>query len=416
MLSNEIDLRKSRLAEVGVSSFASYKEAGYRDLPQIVVVIDNLTALKELYLQDNDMLLPVCRDGNSVGISFLVANGQTAGVGYRYLNNFEGRIALFCNESSEYTMLFEGNRTKLPNVPGRALVQIDKATYECQMYLAFDGDKEYERVQNIQKYVTSCNERYVGMNARVIPEIPKCLDIGYVEKHYAQANTNDELMIGLDYETIEPLSMNLNENDMIVLSGKKDVSRKAFAKYIISVFADKKFGKTELYVLDTLAGKWGELEILPQTAYYTTDADSSISIVTEIGQIVEQRYQNYINRRSNLQDESWIVVIVDNNDAILALSSNKNAMATLKDIWGKYSGMKVIFVFTDINNASIPFNAPEIMKIIKERKKYIIFDEISNIKTTDIPLSLTRKYSKPLETGDAYLVEDGDVKKIRTIN
>lgn len=382
----------------------------------LVVVIDNLTALKELYLQDNDMLLPVCRDGNSVGISFLVANGQTAGVGYRYLNNFEGRIALFCNESSEYTMLFEGNRTKLPNVPGRALVQIDKATYECQMYLAFDGDKEYERVQNIQKYVTSCNERYVGMNARVIPEIPKCLDIGYVEKHYAQANTNDELMIGLDYETIEPLSMNLNENDMIVLSGKKDVSRKAFAKYIISVFADKKFGKTELYVLDTLAGKWGELEILPQTAYYTTDADSSISIVTEIGQIVEQRYQNYINRRSNLQDESWIVVIVDNNDAILALSSNKNAMATLKDIWGKYSGMKVIFVFTDINNASIPFNAPEIMKIIKERKKYIIFDEISNIKTTDIPLSLTRKYSKPLETGDAYLVEDGDVKKIRTIN
>lgn len=280
----------------------------------------------------------------------------------------------------------------------------------------FKADKEYERVQNIQKYVTSCNERYVGMNARVIPEIPKCLDIGYVEKHYAQANTNDELMIGLDYETIEPLSMNLNENDMIVLSGKKDVSRKAFAKYIISVFADKKFGKTELYVLDTLAGKWGELEILPQTAYYTTDADSSISIVTEIGQIVEQRYQNYINRRSNLQDESWIVVIVDNNDAILALSSNKNAMATLKDIWGKYSGMKVIFVFTDINNASIPFNAPEIMKIIKERKKYIIFDEISNIKTTDIPLSLTRKYSKPLETGDAYLVEDGDVKKIRTIN
>lgn len=28
-------------------------------------------------------------------------------------------------------------------------------------------------------------------------------------------------MIGLDYETIEPLSMNLNENDMIVLSGKR---------------------------------------------------------------------------------------------------------------------------------------------------------------------------------------------------
>lgn len=416
LLSNEIALRKSRLAEVGVSSFASYKEAGYRDLPQIVVVIDNLTALKELYLQDNDMLLPICRDGNSVGITFLVSNGQTAGVGYRYLNNFEGRIALFCNESSEYAMLFEGNRMKLPNVPGRALVQIDKATYECQMYLAFDGDKEYERVQNIQKYVASCNEKYEGMNARVIPEIPKCLDMEYVERHYMHANTQDELMIGLDYATIEPLNLDLKENDMIVLSGKKDVSRRLFAKYIINVLVGKKFGEAELYVLDTLAGKWGELEMLPETAYYATDADSSISMIAEIGQIVEQRYQNYINRRSNIQDESWIIVIVDNNDAILALSSNKNAMTTLKDIWGKYSGMKVLFVFTDINNASIPFNAPEIMKIIKERKKYIVFDEISNIKITDIPLSLTRKYTKPLENGDAYLIEDGDVKKIRTIN
>ena len=108
--------------------------------------------------------------------------------------------------------------------------------------------------------------------------------------------------------------------------------------------------------------------------------------------------------------------MVDNYDAIMALSSNKNAIATLKDIWSKYSGMKILFIFTDINNASIPFNAPEIMKIIKERKKYIIFDEISNIKITDIPLSLTRKYTKPLEVGDAYLVEEGDVKKVRTIN
>ena len=183
------------------------------------------------------------------------------------------------------------------------------------------------------------------------------------------------------------------------------------------MFLEQKFGDAELYVLDSMAGKWSELEMLPKTVFYSIDADSSTSIVTEIGQIAEQRYQNYINRRSNIQEsEPWIIVIVDNYDAILALSSNKNAMAILKEIWSKYSGMKILFIFTDINNASIPFNAPEILKIIKERKKYIIFDEISNIKIIDIPLSFTRKYTKPLDDGDAYLVEDGDVKKVRTIN
>lgn len=417
LLSNEIVIRKSKLAEVGVSSFASYKEAGYHDLPQIVVVIDNLTALKELYLQDNDMLLPVCRDGNSVGITFLVSNGQTAGVGYRYLNNFEGRIALFCNESSEYAMLFEGNRTKLPNVPGRALVQIDKATYECQMYLAFEGDKEYERVQNIQKYVVQCNERYEGMKARVIPEIPKVLNEDYVERNLPLANTNEELLLGLDYASIEPMTLNLMENEMLILSGKKDVSRQAFAKYVVKMFLEQKFGHVEFYIMDSIAGKWAEIEALPETSYYSTDANSSSSIMAEVGQIAEQRYLNYINKRmGSLESEPWIVVIIENNDVITALSGDKTIMPTVKDIWSKYNGMKIFFIFTDINNASIPFNAPEIMKILKDKKQYIIFDEIGNVKLTDIALSTTRKYAKPLESGDAYYVEDGEVRKIRTVN
>lgn len=416
MLSNEIAIRKEKLARVGVSSFTSYKEAGHRDLPQIVVVIDNLTALKELYLQDEDMLLPICREGNSVGITFLVSNSQTAGIGYRYLNSFEGRIALFCNESSEYTMLFEGNRTKLPNIPGRALVQVDKSIYECQMYLAFEGDKEYERVQHIQKYVVVCNEKYDGMKARVIPEIPKCLDVKYIEKHFEKANVENELMLGLDYASIEPVKINLNDTGMMILSGKKEESRKSFAKYIIRMFLEKKFGDAELYILDSIAGKWADMEMLPETAFYATDAESSSSIIYELGQVAEQRYLDQINRHSEAQQsDAWCVVVVDNYDAILTLSSDKNAMTILKDIWGKYSGTRIIFIFTDINNGSIPFNAPEIMKIIKDRKNYIIFDEISNIKITDVPLSLTRKYTKPLEAGDAYWIQDGDVKKIRTI-
>ena len=79
-----------------------------------------------MYLQDQDYLLPLCRDGIAVGISFVVANAQTSGIGYRYLNNFEGRITLFCNETSEYGMMFEGCRMKLPDIPGRSLVQINK--------------------------------------------------------------------------------------------------------------------------------------------------------------------------------------------------------------------------------------------------------------------------------------------------
>ena len=416
MLSNEISSRKLRLAEVGVSSFTSYKEAGYSDLAQIVVVIDNLTALKELYLQDNDMLLPICRDGNSVGISLLVANGQTAGIGYRYLNNFEGRIALFCNESSEYSMLFEGNRMKLPSVPGRALVQIDKNVYQSQTFIAFKGEKEFERVQSIQDYILESNKKYSGKKAKAIPEIPSLLDTKYVEEHFPSANEKSELMIGLDYDSIEPVNLSLKDENMIVLSGKKDKSRYLFARYIMKLFKQKNFGAVEFYIMDSMKNKWSEMEMLVETSFYSTDSDSFLSIISEIEQIAEERYTNLANKTLlNLDTEPWLVILVENYDAVLTLSNDKTAMGTMKNVLNKFNGMKILFIFSDIANANIPFNAPEMMKVIKEKKKYFIFDDIGNIKLTDIPLSMTRKYAKPIEAGDAYFIEESEIKKIRTV-
>lgn len=83
-----METRKEKLLSVGVSSFVAYKEAGRTDMKQIVLIIDNLTALKELYFQDDDELLNLCREGITVGISIVIANAQTAGIGYKYLSSF----------------------------------------------------------------------------------------------------------------------------------------------------------------------------------------------------------------------------------------------------------------------------------------------------------------------------------------
>lgn len=48
-----------------------------------------MTALKEMYLQDIDYLLPLFRDGIAVGMTFVVANLQTSGIGQRYLSNLK---------------------------------------------------------------------------------------------------------------------------------------------------------------------------------------------------------------------------------------------------------------------------------------------------------------------------------------
>ncbi len=95
LLFSEVEARKEKLLSVGVSSFAAYKEAGRTDLAQILLIIDNLTALKEMYFQDDAELLSLCREGLSVGISIIIANSQTAGIGYKYLSNFSTKVAMF---------------------------------------------------------------------------------------------------------------------------------------------------------------------------------------------------------------------------------------------------------------------------------------------------------------------------------
>lgn len=112
-----METRKEKLLSVGVSSFVAYKEAGRTDMKQIVLIIDNLTALKELYFQDDDELLNLCREGITVGISIVIANAQTAGIGYKYLSSFSNRIALFCNDGNEYSAIFEHCNRRLEHLP-----------------------------------------------------------------------------------------------------------------------------------------------------------------------------------------------------------------------------------------------------------------------------------------------------------
>ena len=144
MLWEEMETRKEKLLSVGVSSFVAYKEAGRTDMKQIVLIIDNLTALKELYFQDDDELLNLCREGITVGISIVIANAQTAGIGYKYLSSFSNRIALFCNDGNEYSAIFEHCNRRLEHLPGRCFAEVDKQILECQAYLPFAGEKEFE--------------------------------------------------------------------------------------------------------------------------------------------------------------------------------------------------------------------------------------------------------------------------------
>lgn len=407
MLAQEMELRKQRLAQAGVSSFASYLESGNCDLPQIVVLIDNLTAMRELYLLDNDFLLPVCRDGLAVGISFVIANSQTSGIGYKYLANFESRIALYCNDSTEYGALFDGCRIRPDNLPGRCLISKDKTIYEAQTYLAFSGEKEVERVGKIQDYVRMQNECYPDAFAKPIPEVPNVLTPKVLKRKFRCTSDQKQLILGVDYETIEPVSFSLTDQSVLAVSGPAERGRVDFAAGLCSMLGAV---QSDLYILDDRAHTLGAYKDLPSVRLYSSSAEDLREMMEDMEAALEEPYAS-----DTAEDEVPAVLLINDRNAAAYISEDRELLECYKRLVSRCRSTGGCVIFADVDNVSINYNSPEVLKMLKENRQFLVFANAGDIKLADLASSYVRRNAKPLEKNDAFWISGTQVCRMKAV-
>ena len=414
----EVAKRKEKLLEVGVSSFISYREAGKKDLPQILLMIDNLTALKELYLQDEDALLGLCRDGPAVGISVLVANSQTAGIGYRYLSSFSNRLALFCNDSGEYTSVFERGRLHPSNVAGRCVFEIDKTQYECQTFLAFDGEKEFERVNAMRTFVQQTNERYGDRSAAVgIPVIPKVLTEEMIAGKYGHALKPYHVVAGLDYASVSPVVLDMTRLGLFAISGKQKMGRSNFIRHLLYSLEQKKSQEpVSVCIVDDMQQKLSSLQTLEIVSEYTLSAGKVMETIMQWDQELSRRYDLLMaGDVEALHDVPLLLMIIHNSDVVTEISNDRQCLTKYKNFFSKYKALKVAVIYSNMENASIPYGAPEAIKPLRETHRFLFFDDLSRLKLFDVPVAAVRQYKKSIEAGDCYLTSEDGVTKLKTV-
>lgn len=417
LLFSEIEARKEKLMSVGVSSYSAYKEAGKTDLPQIVLMIDNLTALKELYFEDDDELLRLCREGLTVGISIVIANSQTAGIGYKYLSNFSSKIALFCNDSSEYGSLFEHCRETIDDIQGRCIVEIDKTHLDCQTYLAFKGEKEIDRVKDIKQFVSAVNSRNKHSMASIIPVIPELLTRQYVENAFAGYMAEKySLVVGLDYATVSPFVIQLNNLGMpLTITGKEGAGKHNFFKYAVNMLNKVYPNQTEVHIVDSINKKLSALKTLGNVKNYEFMPENVHSIIVDIEQQLKDRYDEMACGNDDiLRESNLIILIINNKEAIEFISENASIFNSYKNIVGKYKNMNVCVLFGDYENTNISYSSPDLVKNLRDARHFLCFDDIANLKILDMPLATMRQFKKQIDVGDAYYIKDNECTKVKT--
>ena len=416
LLHAEIASRKEKLLSVGVSSFSAYKDAGYNDLPQIYLVIDNLTALIELYLQDDDTLLVLIREGLAVGISTIVANAQTAGIGYRYFSNFSNRIALYLNDSNEYGNLFDQSVMQPSEIPGRCVLSIDKKMLECQTYLAFEGEREIDRVKEIHNMIEKANQRSNGKRARQIPAIPAVLTTDDMVEMFNATQVNYQIPVGVTYADVTPFSIDLSQLGVIGVCGQGSKSQWGLAKHLLlSLQAKSGENPVEVHIFDDVKRTFADMKSLDIVQNYTLDPSLITQVVSEWHERLERRYQKMLDAPEELAKEPLLVMIIQNNDVAKLIGDDFDAMNQYTEITSRYKSMGVCIIFANFENASMSYDAPEPLRQVKQDQHIFFFGDLDTLKPFDPPYEAIRENKKKLTAGDAYYIRGNDVTKLKMV-
>ena len=417
LLSGEVTSRKNRFMESGLSSYSAYVEAGYKDLPLIFVMIDNFSAFKEIYSDAfEDQLLYLTREGNSCGISIIMTNSTTSGIGYKYMSNIGNRIAFTSNDTNEYSNLFTHCRMQPDNTPGRALCEIDKEIYEFQSFLAFEGEKEIERSAAVKQFVAHINEMYAGKIARRIPSVPDKLTAAYLETVADGRISEYRYPVAMDYAEVEAVYLDFRQLNEFCIIGRDNARRLKAVDGILGAMHRSIFDcPVKMYIIDSIDRPLKNKAELPYVEKYTVDSSYISTVLDDIMPELERRQRMIMDGEVDaVKKMPHIMVVINNRDTAEFICSNKKLLEMYNQINKKLKATGVSFLFTDVEDVNVGYNAPEILKRFKDTKKALVTSSLAEFKFCDISSAAVRN-NKTAKPEDCFMLNGQEVTRIKMV-
>ena len=422
MLHKSMSQRKNIFAQKGLGTYKAYLEAGFEDLPQIIVIIDNMSAFKEYFSKMDEMFALLIREGQSLGINFIVTGNQANALGARAMANFSNRIALFCNERAEYSNLFDRCRIEPKETPGRGLCIIDKRILEFQTALAFEGSKEIERVNNMKKFIEENSKKYDSSMAKEIPMVPAILryeDMKAKNRHLYDKKYN--IPFAISFSEVEYVSLELATMGAIAIVGEVQSGKTNMVRLVLQTLYATMFDNiSNAYIIDSDDGMLSEYKDKPFVKAYESNVEG-------LSRIVENVYATYMQRKLKLAEmkgdsqKEYLnecpleFLVIDNWDAVNHLCKDKEITAKLLELCREGRRAKIAVMFSNVENSKISnISSNDVMKFFAENKKFVIFSDLDKIKIVDVPIRGVKDAGKPLEPGDAYYVVNGNFTKLKT--
>ncbi len=406
LLNTVIGERKQILSGKGVGNFASYLEAGYTDMPLVVVMIDNMAAFKEYFPNQAEQLNSLAREAQGVGLSFIVTASASNALSYRTQASFGRKIVYHCNDSSEYSNVFGHCKETPAENPGRALFLLDKRILEWQTAIFGASKKEAERSQEFRAFINTVN---MTCDARAIqiPMVPERLVLADEMKANPKRFQDAGIIpIGMDFSTVDFSCLDIERTGSLTLLGDSDAKTR-FVKGMFYILAKNiVFHNVEAIVLDDRQKNLEEVGSYGFVRDYTSDAAEGLALL--------QQFYSELNVRSEMEDTSeisTILLVMQNPDLFRQICADKSMSRELAAALKQANETKGFLLLTPVENAVIGFSSSEALKTARDERRGILFAPAEENKFFEVSGRIRGDRSFDQTMG--YRFEGGDYSRIK---
>ena len=243
LLNDTLEERKKLFVDYN-GSYDFYVKHGGKEIPMIVVIINNIEAFLETYPDQEETLGQLTRDSLKYGIAFILSTNGPNTVRYRLRQNFAQNIVLQFNDPSDYSSVLPGVRKKQPSKAyGRGLINLD-GIFEFQTAYSYKEEKQAEYIKTVcTKLQDICQGK-----ARRIPILPEIVDTESVSEYIGDLN---QIPVGIEKDTLKVATINMNTNYMYLVTGEDVTQNENFINGLQNNFLS--IPNSKVVLLDALS-------------------------------------------------------------------------------------------------------------------------------------------------------------------
>lgn len=279
MIVKTIEDRKKLFVDYN-GSYDFYINHGGKQIPLIIVMINNVEAFVETYSDYEEILGQVTRDCLKYGVCFIFSTNGPNTVRYRIRQNFRQNVVLQFNDPSDYASVLPGVRKKEPSkVYGRGMMDLG-GIYEFQTAYPYKEEKLTDYIKVIcNKLSDICQTK-----AKKVPILPEVVNQEAVEAALGSIRT---IPVGIEKESLEIATIDLNSSYIYNITGEDISSLPGFLHGFAKVTA--KVPNTQVLVLDAISALSNE-KITEENISY--DSGKCDSLITKLTELVEAKNAN----------------------------------------------------------------------------------------------------------------------------